>query len=346
MREDREEPALGDSGEAAAAGQARSGASADGVAAGRASGDDASGDGASGGGGAGGEGAPPNPFAAVRARTLIPWMLLVYPGLVLLAFLTGHLVRADMEGQAFQFLGDYVPLSVAMITWALWAARRNGVGIRRLIGRLPAGYSWLPALGILPVAMVFSLGSAIIIEYLVSLFAPGHIEWLMNIKMIPDADSGLLYVAAWCLAIVVVAPTVEETLFRSMLINRWGTKWSLSTAVIASSLFFGVIHLTFWVGPAMLGLVLAVMYIRSRTLIVPIVVHAANNLIAVSLGFSGGDAAEALDQAAEGLFADPLVGGTMMAVSLPILIWYLRRNWPTRDAAVPYMEAGAESPSS
>lgn len=278
-----------------------------------------------------------NPFAAVRARTLIPWMLLVYPGLVLLAFLAGHLTRADMEGQVFQFLGEYAALSIAMVTWVLWATRRSGVGIRRLIGRVPAGYNWLPALGILPVAMVFSLGSAIVIEYVVSLFAPGHIEWLMGIKMIPDAESGLLYMAIWCLAIVVIAPTVEETLFRSMLINRWGTKWRLSTAVIASSLFFGVIHLTFWVGPAMLGLVLAVMYIQSRTLIVPIAVHAANNFLAVALGLLGESGTEAEDYAFEGVMAEPLTGAALMAVTLPILILYLRRNWPAPDAAIPYM---------
>lgn len=343
MREDREETASGDSGEAATAGQARIGASADGASGDGASGDGALDDGASGDGGAGGEVAPTNPFAAVRARTLIPWMLLVYVGLVLLVMLFGHLVQADMENQAFQFLGDYVPLSIAMVTWVLWAARRSGVSVRRLIGRVPAGYNWLPALGILPVAMVFSLGSAVVIEYVVSLFAPEHIEWLMNIKT-PDAESGLLYMAIWCLVIVVVAPTVEETVFRSMLINRWGTKWSLSTAVIASSIFFGVIHLTFWVGPAMLGLVLAVMYIRSRTLIVPIAVHAANNFLAVALGLLGESETE--DYAFEGVMAEPLTGAALMAVTLPILIWYLRRNWPARDAAVPYMAAGAESPSS
>ena len=298
--------------------------------------------------GPGGEDHAPgaNPFAKARARTLILWMLLIYPGLVLVAFLTGHLVRADMEGQVFQFLGDYAALSIAMATWALWATRRSGVSIRRLIGSVPAGYNWLPALWILLVAMVFSLGSAIVIEYVVSLFAPGHIEWLMDIKMFPDASSGFLYAAVWGFAIVVIAPTLEETIFRAILINRWGTKWRLSTAIIASSLFFGVIHLTFWVGPAMLGLVLAVMYIQSRTLIVPIVVHAANNAIAVGLGLLAESGTEAEDQAAEGLLAEPLTGAALMAVTLPVLIWYLRRNWPGRDAEIPYVGDGGESASS
>lgn len=289
--------------------------------------------------------APANPFEAVRARTLILWMPLVFIGLGLLFWLAGHLLRVDMEGQAFQFIGSYVPLSVAMLTWVLWASRRSGVAIRRLIGRVPAGYSWLPALGILPVAMVFSLGSAIVIEYVVSLFAPEHIEQLMSSRMFPDAESGLLYTTLWCTVVVVVAPIVEETLFRSMLINRWGTKWRPSTAVIVSSLFFGVIHLTFWVGPAMLGLILGVLYIRSRTLIVPIAVHAANNFIAViPLGFSAEGETGAEEYAFEGILAEPLTGIVLMAVTLPILILFLRRNWPARDAAIPYVGRHPEVP--
>ncbi len=289
-----------------------------------------------------------NPFAGVRARTLILWVPIAYVGLVLIAYLAGHLAGADMESQTFQFIGGQAALTIAMVTWALWAAARNGVSIRRLIGRVPAGYNWLPALGILPVAMVFSLGSAIVIEYVVSLFAPEHIEWLLGSKMIPDAESGLLYTAIWCLAIVVIAPTVEETLFRSMLVNRWGTRWRLSTALIASSLLFGMVHLTFWVGPAMLGLVLGVMYVQSRTLIVPVVVHAANNLFAVTLGLSGDGGTETEEYAFEGVLAEPLTGVALMAATLPVLIWYLRRNWPARDAAIPYLEEvsrGAESRS-
>ena len=278
-----------------------------------------------------------NPFAGVRARTLILWVPLAYLAVTLVTLLGGHLAGADMQSETFQFIGGAAALTIAMVTWALWATARNGISIRRLIGRVPAGYNWLPALAVLPVAMVFSLGSAVVIEYIVSLFAPGHIEWLMGSKMIPDAESGLFYTAIWCLAIVVIAPTVEETLFRSMLINRWGTRWRLSTAVIASSLLFGVVHLTFWVGPAMLGLVLGVMYVQSRTLVVPVVVHAANNLIAVTLGLWGEGGTETEEYAFEGALSEPLTGVALMAVTLPILIWYLRRNWPARDEAIPYL---------
>ena len=131
--EDYRETDSGDSGEAAAAGPAQAGTSADGGGS-AAEGTSADGGASAADRGSEGEVAASNPFAVVRARTLIPWMLLIYPGLVLVAFLTGHLMRADMEGQAFQFIGDYAALSIAMVTWVLWATRRGGVGIRRLIG--------------------------------------------------------------------------------------------------------------------------------------------------------------------------------------------------------------------
>jgi len=31
--------------------------------------------------------------------------------------------------------------------------------------------------------------------------------------------------------------------------------------------------------------------------------------------------------------------GSMMAVPLPVLVWYMVRNWPGREAPIPYMAA-------
>ena len=68
--------------------------------------------------------------------------------------------------------------------------------------------------------------------------------------------------------------------------------------------------------------------------------------MAVSLGLLAESGAETEDQAAEGVLAEPLIGAALMAVTLPVLIWFLRRNWPGPDAAIPYMGDEAESASS
>jgi len=85
------------------------------------------------------------------------------------------------------------------------------------------------------------------------------------------------------------------------------------------------------------GLVAAMLYFRTRTLIVPIVFHAANNAIAtIGMYVPGGSETAAITD------GDGWPGFLPAFVTLPVLIWYLWRYWPARDAVIPSTGGGAE----
>jgi len=86
-------------------------------------------------------------------------------------------------------------------------------------------------------------------------------------------------------SIGIVAPVIEELCFRGVIHNRlsaWLPKWG---AVLASSLLFAAVHMNLVQGlvvfPA--GVLLAVVYIRAKTLWAPIILHVVNNLCSVLL---------------------------------------------------------------
>ena len=169
--------------------------------------------------------------------------------------------------------------------------------------------------------------------------APGVLEFLLEaVESTPDPP--LAYQVAVAVVAVVLAPAIEEVLFRGVLLNRWAVKWSVAKAVVATSLAFGILHAN-PVGITVVGLVAAVLYLRTGTLLVPIAFHAANNLIATILDFMAGP--EPMDVAAEiqDIRDGSLWGFAIVAVTLPVLVWYLRRNWPGREAGIPYL---AENP--
>ena len=112
-------------------------------------------------------------------------------------------------------------------------------------------------------------------------------------------DPPLAYQVAVAVGAVVLAPAIEELLFRGVLLNCWAAKWSVGTAVVASSIAFGILHGN-PVGITVAGLVMAVLYLRTGTLLVPIAFHAANNFIATIPEFMMGPP-EPVDVAA----ADP-----------------------------------------
>ena len=279
---------------------------------------------------------PLNPFEALRSRTLIPWMILGGVLLLVAVYLVSLVTPLDPGDPATGEVVRMLSLYGALLAWIVWACRRAGVGVRRLVGRVPAGHSWWTTLGLLAVTMVFSIGSGAIFIYGLAVAAPGVLEFLLEAV---EPNPPLAYLVAVPVVAVGLAPAIEELLFRGVLLNRWALKWSVAKAVVATSIAFGILHAN-PVGVTVVGLVMAVLYLRTGTLLVPFAFHAANNLVARILRFMMGPP-EPMDVAARiQAIRDTgpgLWGLGMVAVTLPVLVWYLRRHWPSREARIPYL---------
>lgn len=84
----------------------------------------------------------------------------------------------------------------------------------------------------------------------------------------------------WALQIIVVASLVEELVFRAGLFRYLMDRLPMKWAVIATSLVFGLIHMS-WVAVVpltLLGVVLCLVYAKTGRLAAPIVLHAMVNL--------------------------------------------------------------------
>ena len=89
---------------------------------------------------------------------------------------------------------------------------------------------------------------------------------------------------------VIMAPIFEEIVFRGIiqkgLINKG---MNPATAIIISSVVFGLVHGNPWqfVGAVLLGCVLGFVYHKTKSLLLPILLHAFNNLCSSILIFYG-----------------------------------------------------------
>lgn len=88
----------------------------------------------------------------------------------------------------------------------------------------------------------------------------------------------------------------------------------------------------------MFGWVMGLLYVQSRTLIVPIVCHALNNAVALAFG-SLPPQADAIDAVSslEPLRSSWWIGLLLIGLSLPGLIWFTRKNLPRPPAEIPYL---------
>ncbi|KAA0755636.1 CPBP family intramembrane metalloprotease [Bacillus sp. AR2-1] len=87
------------------------------------------------------------------------------------------------------------------------------------------------------------------------------------------------------ISIVLLAPLVEEFVFRYAAINILTRRFTQTWSILISSLFFSIMHFDFpfIFGYFLIGLVFAVVYVRTNRLLVSLVVHASMNLIVVML---------------------------------------------------------------
>lgn len=79
-----------------------------------------------------------------------------------------------------------------------------------------------------------------------------------------------------------IGAIAEEWLFRGVLLHLWARRFGVRLAVLATSLLFAALHADV-VGSFVFGIAMAALYVRTGTLLVPIVAHLAFNVV-ISLG--------------------------------------------------------------
>lgn len=109
-------------------------------------------------------------------------------------------------------------------------------------------------------------------------------------QLLQDALAGGLPLALVVVLAVVVAPLVEEVIFRGVLFRAMADRINLGVSLVVSSAIFALIHIEVvlsqpaaLVGLFTVGLVLAVAYHLTGNLMVPILGHAVFNAISISL---------------------------------------------------------------
>jgi len=225
---------------------------------------------------------PPEPYR-VRGRVLLGYLVLSqFVGIALVLVATRQLVAPEHRDSLDAALLGVVPYAI-LVTLLLRPISRTGSSIRRLLGPLPdaAARRWAFEAGVALVGI--SLAFAYAIHLPLSYLAPGFVEsWVLDTEwLLPTSGQHLVF--AWImsfLTMVLVAPFAEEILFRGLLLPAWAGRWGARKAVVRSSLLFALLHPEEPLGAFLFAAVLAVVFLRTRSLWLPILCHVANNFLA------------------------------------------------------------------
>ena len=192
--------------------------------------------------------------------------------------------------------------------------------------------------GLIIILFLFSWSTLWLTYCPLSYISPSLVESLILEGELLSSPHSILNNVLEIAILIVIAPVVEEVFFRGILLNRWATKWGIRKAIVFSSIAFAVLHIDF-LGAFLFSVVVAILYIKTRTLAVPIAAHILNNAIVLGVTLALEPLQGDFDNISiEGFRSVIWIGITLFIITLPILIVYLKRNWPPRDQQGPYAE--------
>lgn len=190
----------------------------------------------------------------------------------------------DPESSGPGLLAIVVVSQLAGLAVALVFLRVRGIPWRPLVGVVrPFGRNLRIGLGLGLLAIV---ASTLIVSLLVALSGSEATPEQVLTSGLLDTPSQLTLAV---IAAVVLAPIAEELLFRGLLHRGLRQRLRIVPATALSSVLFAVVHIDValsqplaLVGLTLVGVILAVAYERTGSLIVPIVIHAVHNAITIA----------------------------------------------------------------
>lgn len=276
------------------------------------------------------------PFEKLRARSLLWWMplcgLLLFP----IFYLPGAEVGNSLVTSAW-FLSS-------LLGWVLWKTWRCGINLGYLLGPIPTSCrTWRLAVMAVPM-FLFAAGATWLIYYPLSFAFPSYVESFLSRATFQFSDHGLLYNAGRSIFAIVFFPIVEELAFRGVLLNRWTHKWGIVPAIFASSLAFGLGHPHRLIA-FMIGIVLAVLYIRSGSLMISVAAHMGTNALAVCITVltASLESISSATGSLEAFRSNYWVGLICLGLSVPALGHFFYKSWPLSRWREPYEQNAGRS---
>ena len=182
--------------------------------------------------------------------------------------------------------------------------------------------------------IIISIGLAWIIILGLNLISTGiaenYLNWLNNAQILAlGPETTLLQYVLFFGLVSILAPVIEEIIFRGIIIERLGTKYNYRWAVILSSTIFAFLHVSQVLDAFIFGVVLSLVYLKTESLMIPILIHVVNNTTAFffmiayeKFSFNYGSW-----NTVGPYISNALVGILLFTFGTIWLGWFLRHNW-------------------
>ncbi|WP_379968966.1 type II CAAX prenyl endopeptidase Rce1 family protein [Ectobacillus sp. sgz5001026] len=267
-------------------------------------------------------------FANIKLRSFFLWMLLGAFVVIVPLYLFSN--DGSVSDSIFTVCTDSLVFFAFPILWLSYKMKHQNLQFRSFLDR-PMKWDWKLIILATVMGMLFSYGISTIEFYILSYVTPNYIINILNTDQTID-NYNLFTTIFSIVSACVFAPIMEELIFRGFFLNRLSYKWGIRKAVLISSIMFGLGHSDV-LGATLFGITMCLIYIKTRSLLVGMVVHSLNNLTVSMIQLMGpADVNHAQIQLSD-LQSIPDLIYSVIAVIIS-LVWFIPFIWKGWNRAV------------
>ncbi|MGG2093034.1 type II CAAX endopeptidase family protein [Bacillus sp. S13(2024)] len=257
-------------------------------------------------------------FSRIRLRSFFGWMILG-------AFIA-YLLLGSIESSSFEFISETLVFFIFPLLWLFYKMKKHNAVFTSFFDK-PALIPWALILIATAMGMIFSFGISFIQYYILAQLIPDFLVNLLSDGNVIDMSTTFTKIFS-VISACIFAPIMEEVIFRGFFLNRMTYKWGVKRAIIVSSLIFGFGHIDV-IGAFLFGVVMCLLYIKTKSLWTNIIVHALNNSVVSIIQFSDSSRAQEAVKIADLQAQSNLWVGLVIIISLLWLVPFIRNNWRT-----------------
>ena len=242
-----------------------------------------------------------NKFEDIKLLSLLKYFLIGIPLLILpvwlftisLSRLLGNYFFNDIKvGFNLLFPLLIIPIDIITVIWIFNQFEKNKIRFSSLI-KYKISYHWYLVgfiffINYLPFYYIADLFEKKIIPHL-SYYLGFSLDFEKVNSIISTVEHNWL-LCLWSIILgVIIGPILEEIFWRGIILHKYGIKYGIKKTIIISSLVFSVTHFQehFFLTLFAFSIALSILYLITKSLLIPIFCHALLNAKAVFFKFFG-----------------------------------------------------------
>lgn len=163
-----------------------------------------------------------------------------------------------------------------LILWIYISFKISKIKMPKIIGCILGGFKWLSAIVAIFLTQLLTFSVIGMIGLFLSNTCPSLVKHVLNSTSSTSTGNVALKLVSVLIIGIVIALFTEEVIFRYVLLNKLSSKFDINKAIIITSLIFGIFHKDI-LGKFVFSMVLCILYLKTKKLIVPIILHMINN---------------------------------------------------------------------